>query len=588
MRFLCGLLVAVSLYAQTGFFPVAEVRPGMQGIGRTIFSGNQIEEFKVEILGVLENAGPKQSLILARLAGGPLASTGVMQGMSGSPVYINGRLLGAVAMTFTYSKEPIAAIRPIADLIRAGETGAVRRPAARASLADTDLMRGFEPVGTVLAGGSRLVDIATPLSFSGFARGTIERFAPQLRAVGLEPQQGLAGGGRLQPGLGKPSAIQPGSMISVQLLTGDMTVGADGTVTYVDGNRVYAFGHKLMSMGSTDIPFARSEVLALVPNLATSFKISAPREWMGTIHEDRNTGVVGELGRRATMVPISIALTHHPDSGSGGVQSKYEMEMVGDSLLSPLLVQMAVSSAVESTERTMGSGTLSVRGEIQMQGSTVPIRIANTYSGEVGLPDQASLAAAVPLAYALQNDFDNLRPKSIRIEIDSYEARKQVQIGQVWTARREVKPGESVDLMMVLSGPKGVESTHKVTYRVPGGAKAGTLCFTVADGSTTNTTEFRQFLESAPRSSAQLIAFLNGLHDNTKAYVRVWRSEASYNVGGYSLPSPPPSVGQILSRMDPAMAPMLAAQGSKIAEFEVGSGGMVVSGSRTVQVEITQ
>jgi hypothetical protein len=223
-----------------------------------------------------------------------------------------------------------------------------------------------------------------------------------------------------------------------------------------------------------------------------------------------------------------------------------------------------------------------------MQGSTVPIRIANTYSGEVGLPDQASLAAAVPLAYALQNDFDNLRPKSIRIEIDSYEARRQVQIGQVWTSRREVKPGESVDLMMVLSGPKGVESTHKVTYRVPGGAKAGTLCFTVADGSTTNTTEFRQFLESAPRSSAQLIAFLNGLHDNTKAYVRVWRPEASYNVGGYSLPSPPPSVGQILSRMEPAMAPMLAAQGSKIAEFEVGSGGMVVSGSRTVQVEITQ
>jgi hypothetical protein len=588
MRLLCGLLVAVSLYAQTGFFPVAEVRPGMQGIGKTIFSGNLIEEFKVEILGVLENAGPKQSLILARLAGGPLASTGVMQGMSGSPVYINGRLLGAVAMTFTYSKEPIAAIRPIADLIRAGETGAARRPAARASLADTDLMRGFEPVGSVLAGGSRLVDIATPLSFSGFARGTVERFAPQLRAVGLEPQQGLAGGGRLQPGLGKPSAIQPGSMISVQLLTGDMTVGADGTVTYVDGNRVYAFGHKLMSMGSTDIPFARSEVLALVPNLATSFKISAPREWMGTIHEDRNTGVVGELGRRATMVPISIALTHHPDSASGGVQSKYEMEMVSDSLLSPLLVQMAVSSAVESTERTMGSATLSVRGEIQMQGSTVPIRIANTYSGEVGLPDQASLAAAVPLAYALQNDFDNLRPKSIRIEIDSYEARKQVQIGQVWTSRREVKPGESVDLMMVLSGPQGVESTHKATYRVPAGAKTGTLCFTVADGSTTNTTEYRQFLDTAPRSSAQLIAFLNGLHDNTKAYVRVWRPEASYNVGGYNLPSPPPSVGQILSRMDPAMAPMLAAQGSKVAEFEVGADGMVVSGSKTVQVEITQ
>jgi hypothetical protein len=264
------------------------------------------------------------------------------------------------------------------------------------------------------------------------------------------------------------------------------------------------------------------------------------------------------------------------------------MEMVNDSLLSPVLVQMAVSSAIEATERTSGSATLSVRGEIQMQGSSVPIRIANMYSGESSLPDQASLAAAVPLAYALQNGFDNLRPKSIRIEIDSYEARKQMQIGQVWTSRREARPGESLDLMMVLSGPNGVESTHKVTYRVPVGARAGTLYFTVADGSTTNTMEYRQFLESPPRSPAQLVGFLNGLHDNTKAYVRVWRPEATYNVGGQSLPSPPASVGQILSRMDPAMAPTLAAQGSKVAGFEVSSGGMVVSGSRTVQVEITQ
>jgi hypothetical protein len=264
------------------------------------------------------------------------------------------------------------------------------------------------------------------------------------------------------------------------------------------------------------------------------------------------------------------------------------MEMISDSLLSPLLLQMAVSSAIEATERTTGSATLSVRGEIQLQGSTVPIRIANTYSGDSGLPDQASLAAAVPLAYALQNDFDNLHAKSIRIEIDSYEAHKQMQIGQVWTSRREVRPGETVDLLMILSGPNGAESTHKVTYRVPAGAKMGTLYFTVADGSTTNVTEYRQFLDSAPRSAAQLVGFLNGLHDNTKAYVRVWRPEANYNVGGYNLPSPPPSVGQILSRLDPGMATALAAQGSKIAEFEVGSGGVVVSGSRTVQVEITQ
>ena len=171
--------------------------------------------------------------------------------MSGSPVYIDGRLLGAVAMAFTFSKEPLAAIRPIADLVRAGANGAARRPATRASLADTDLTRGLEPVGIVLAGGGRLVDIATPLSFGGFARSTVERFAPQLRAAGLEAQQGLAGGGRLQPGLGKPSAIQPGSMISVQLLTGDMTVGWREAV-FAPEERRSSFGDLAVSPKASD------------------------------------------------------------------------------------------------------------------------------------------------------------------------------------------------------------------------------------------------------------------------------------------------------------------------------------------------
>ena len=330
------------------------------------------------------------------------------------------------------------------------------------------------------------MDIATPVSFGGFTQGAIEFFAPQLRALGLEPRQGMTGGGRLEPGLGNPASLQPGSMISVQLLTGDMSVGADGTVTYIDGRRVYAFGHRFLSIGTTEIPFARADVLALVPNLATSFKISAPREWMGTISEDRSTGVAGELGRRAAMMPVSISVAHPAGRGSAGARSTYRMEMVNDRFLSPLLLQMAVFSAIDATERTVGASTLVIRGEIQFQGNSAPIRLNNTYSGEASLPQQASLGAAVPLAYALQSDFDALRLKNVRIEIDSYDERKQMQIDQVWTSRREVQPGDSLDLTVVLAGPNGVERSHKVTYRVPVGAPTGTLYFTVADGTTTN------------------------------------------------------------------------------------------------------
>src|SRR5438270_12985508 len=168
-----------------------------------------------------------------------------------------------------------------------------------------------------------MVDVATPVSFGGFTREALERFAPQLRALGLEPTQGVSGGGRISAAMGARSALQPGSMISVQLLTGDLSMGADGTVTHIDGGRVYAFGHRFLAVGSTDLPFARSEVLTLLPSINTSFKISAPRELMGAISLDHNTAISGELGRRAAMVPVSIGV-----ASPNGKRSSYHLQMV--------------------------------------------------------------------------------------------------------------------------------------------------------------------------------------------------------------------------------------------------------------------
>ncbi|MFB3777574.1 MAG: SpoIVB peptidase S55 domain-containing protein [Bryobacteraceae bacterium] len=589
MRFLAILLMTAPLYAQTGLFPLAEVRPGMQATGRTVFSGSRIEEFQAEILGVLENAGPRQSLILARLSGGPLASTGVLQGMSGSPVYIDGRLVGAVAMTFAYSKEPIAALRPIEDMLSAGAREPERRVRARASLADTDLTLALEPASSVLAGGMRLVDVATPVSFGGFTRNSLEQFGPRLRALGLEPQQGIAGGGRLKPGLGDPKTLEPGSMISVQLLTGDMSVSADGTVTYIDGTRVYAFGHRLLALGSTDIPFARSDVITLVPNLSSSFKISVPREWMGTIRADHSTGVSGEVGRKAAMIPFTIAVTSHSGTQAEARRQVYTMEMVNDGVLSPLLVQMALASTIEATERAVGNSTLAVRGEIRFEENATPIRLNNTYAGEAGLPQMASLAAATPLAYALQSGFDGLRRlRGIDIEVDSYPERRQAQIDQVWTSGREVHPGGTVELHVVLTGPSGAEMSRKVSYRVPIGAATGPLYFTVADGSTANMAEYRQLLVSPPRSPSQLVAFLNSLRSNTSAHVRVWRAQPDFDVQGERFPSPPPSVEQILARSQAGVGATMLSRDAKVGEIEIESGGMVVSGSKTVQVEIKE
>jgi hypothetical protein len=583
--------LAAVLHAQTAFFPLKDVRPGQRGIGKTVFSGNRIEEFQVEVLGVLENIGPKQNLILARLSGGPLAETGVLQGMSGSPVYIDGKLAGAVALAFPFAKEAITGIRPIEEMVRVTEAGRTTPPnqVARnefslASLyAGKDLTRLLPGRLETSTRDAKMLDIATPVSFAGFTRATLDSFSPELRALGLEPAQAISSGGPSSPHMGDPSALKPGSMISVQLMTGDLSIGADGTVTYIDGNKIYAFGHRFLAVGSTALPFTRSEVLALLPVMSASFKISAPKETMGAILQDRNTAIAGELGRAADMAPISISV-----SRGGKRLDDYRMEMVNDRFLSPLLVQMAVFNTIDATERTMGASSFRVTGEIEFHGSTAPLKVNNMYAADTGSALIASLSTAIPLAYVLQSGFDALDVKKVALDIESFDAKKQFQIDSVSVGHREVRAGGKVELTTMLVGENGEEVSRTVVYQVPEGITPGPLYFTVADGMTTNLTEFRQIIGAQPKSISQLISTVNSLRANTKAYVRVWRPETAFQLEGIDLPDPPPSVAMILASSQSAFGSIGQTRNSKVAELEVGAGDSVINGSKTIQVEVKE
>jgi hypothetical protein len=577
------LALATGLSAQS-IFPLKDIRPGMHGVGRTVFSGNRIEEFQVEILGVLENVGPHESVILGRLSGGPLAETGVMQGMSGSPVYIDGKLVGAVALAYAFSKEPIAGIRPIEDMIRPTATrAAIPMPRAPVALAPNELMRAFPKPALASTGNAQMIDIATPLSFGGFTRATLDTFAPQLRALGLEPRQAVSSAGKLDDAMGNPADLHPGSMISVQLLSGDYNVGADGTVTYIDGNRVYAFGHRFLDVGATSLPFARSEVLALIPNINTSFKLSAAREWMGTIAYDGNTAVSGEFGRRAATVPVSVSVAR----GGRSIES-YRMNMVNDPLLSPLLVQMAVFSAIDATERTVGAATVRITGDIDFQNAPAPVRINNMFSADNGSATQASLFTAVPVAYVMQSDFSALRLKSIALHIEALDQKKELTIDGVTVSQREAHPGDTVQLNVSLVGDNGAESTRQFDYKIPIGAEPGPLFFTVSDANTANITDFRQAIGATAHDAKQLIGTVNELHPNTRAYIRVWRSDPAFQLEGVDLPAPPASVSLILSGWQSSLAGVSQTRNSKIAEMEIDAGDVVISGVKTVQVEIKE
>ena len=561
------LLCCATLWAQAPvpFFPIKDVRPGMQGIGRTVFNGSKIEEFQVEILGVLENSGPRQSIILAKLSGGPLDKTGVMQGMSGSPVYINGKLLGAVALGFAFSKDAIAGIRPIGEMVEARTSGKAQVRPGRSHDAP---------------GGNAPVEMMTPFSFSGFSQGTIQAFAPQLRSLGFEPQQAISVG-RQPPAERKPSEpLLPGSMISVQLLNGDMSVGADGTVTHIDGKRLYAFGHRFLAVGATDLPFAKSSVVALLPNVNTSFKIASSGDWMGSITTDTSTAVSGELGRRPSMVPLTISV-------DGAKNMAYRMEMVRDRFLSPMLLQMALYSALDATERTLGSGSVAVSAKVRFEGVKDPVVIENIHSGDFNVPLQASMGTVMPIAFALQNSLDELRLASVEITLHTFAQKKQWTVDQVWPSRRDARPGDPVDIAVVLLDDDGHEVRRNIRYDVPVGAPLGPLYFTVGDAATINASEQKFLAVTEPRPSSQIIQAINSFRGNKQGYVRVWRSDASYNVSGRELQSPPPSLGLILSR---TVTPTAASvpRTSTIAELTFPAADCAVTGSKTIQVDIKE
>jgi SpoIVB peptidase S55 len=579
--------LAAALSAQTTFFPLKDIKAGMRGTGRTVFSGNKIEDFQVEILGVLENIGPKESLILARLSGGPLEHTGVMQGMSGSPVYIDGKLAGAVAMAFPFAKDPIAGIRPIEAMMRTATspspTPSSPPAAQRASLFDRDLTRAFSKPAAALTGEARMVDIATPISFGGFSRATLEAFGPQLRALGLEPRQGVTSGGKLVPAMGNPADLKPGSMISVQLMSGDLTVGADGTVTHIDGNRVYAFGHRFLDIGSTALPFARAEVLTLLANTNTSFKLSTAKEWMGTIYQDRNAAVAGELGKRPALVPMTIQVTN-----AGKTVETYQMNMVNDPLLSPLLMQMAVFSAIDETERTVGASSVRLTGAAEFANGPAPIQFNNLLAGDNGSAMMASVSAAMPVAFVMQGGFESLQLKRVTLNLEAFDHKKQLTIDGVSAARREVRAGEKVLLHISLTGDNGAEVVRQVEYQVPAGAQPGPLYFTVSDATSANVADYRQVLAASMRTPEQLLAVVNNLHPNNKAYVRVWRADPAFQLEGADLPDPPASVALILANSQAGAAGITQNRNSKVAQFEIDAGDMAVTGNKTIQVEVKE
>ncbi|MBI4463107.1 MAG: hypothetical protein HY647_00235 [Acidobacteria bacterium] len=575
----------------------------MTGVGKTVFSGNQIEEFQVEILGVLRNVAPRQSVILGRLSGGPLERTGVLAGMSGSPVYVDGRLLGAVALSFQFSKEPLAGITPIEQMLssleepseavaeslspptaKQGSAGSLMGQTSALFSEDFDLLPPPQNLSYgVFWGGieTSLLRVATPLVLSGFTSGTIEHFAPQLRTLGFVPVQGGSGGTAETASMGDPSRLQPGSMISVELVRGDLGVHADGTVTLLEKGQIYAFGHPFLSAGPTEIPFAESQVLATLPGYASSLKISTPGALLGVIRRDRSSGIFGVLGDTARMIPVELDVV-----SSRRTSQAYRFEVVNDRFLLPFLVNLATFSAIGATERLIGDSTLQIEQTITLQ-DLPEVRTENLVSGTTNAPALAARAAAMPLAYLMQSGLGPLDVRRIHLKVVSTDRRAVLELAQVWSDRREVRPGESVELTVLLEDLDGKEMVQKATVDVPPGLTPGPLTITVADGALMDRMQAgpmgRLLL---PKDPEQLVRAINKSRRNNRLYVRLFRWERGFVLQGDIFPSPPPSVVRTLSA-DPSLSTGISPTFlSSVGDYELETLPAVVTGSKSITITV--
>jgi SpoIVB peptidase S55 len=615
-RWLCGLVfaaLAVSpLFAQNSpqFFPLDEVQPGLKGVGRTVFEGNQIQEFQVEFLGVLKNAiAPKQDVILARLTGGPLAKTGVVAGMSGSPVYVDGKLVGAVALAFPFATEAIAGITPIQQMLDVvpSPTNEKKAPASSAyslrafpdpqspgsvgRLIPDENLEQADWAALVPAGDNAdaLSNLRLPLRFGGFSPGVMRVYARALKQMGFEPMQGgmLAGSPSAPiPGAADaPGDLVPGRMISVLLVKGDLNMNVDCTITYRQGPNLFACGHRFLMTGPVDFPFAPSHVLVTVPNLASSFKVDSPGAPVGSIRQDRFGAIYGVVGDQAKMIPVKLRVDstlNHP--------VEYSFEMVQQDFLTPLLANLAISSALASTERSMGPSTLSVDGAIRLSSGDA-VEIGDILAADVNAPNLAGNSIATPLSYLLRSGFPNLRVTGIDLTIKALNEKHEATLEQAWSTQSEVRPGEHLEVMAVLRKESGEQVVERIPVEIPASVTDKTLSLVVGDGNVINAMENRLAplaMMNTVRDLHQLVEALNKMRRNNRLYVLLMAPQRSFMLHGNEYPSPPPSLLQTFLA-DPAVSSSALYRGtSVIGDFETKPQPYSIQGQKMLMLKVRQ
>jgi hypothetical protein len=562
--------------------PLSQVRPGMQGYAYTIFAGDQIEKFDLEVLGVLDNfLGPKQSIILVQLKGPKVEHTGVVAGMSGSPVYLDGKLAGALSLTMgPFLKEPIAGVTPIQDVLNPPSQPAevtAQAPGPQLGLPSEAAAR------TGLPSGSALQPIETPLVFSGFPAAAFQQFANQLQGYGFVASQGGTAPPRVDDG-----KLVAGDMAGMVLVQGDASIYSACTVTAVQADRVFLCGHPFLSFGDIQIPMARSRVVTTLSSELFSTKIVTVGGSIGTITGDHLTAVTGKLGAPPAMIPMDLTL--QVSGAEPAKQKTLHFEIVNLPKLTPLLVAITTFSGLTQNSLYGEGTTLRLSGEIRLQGHA-PVQIENTFApGDSLSPDGLPIALTMQSVFGrlFVNSFESAKVDRISLRVESIPGRKSFSIESAWLEKGEAAPGETLRVRVLLRPYRGAAQIEETTVRVPEQVSRGTnLRVLVCDGEMLNRASRGFAFAGAgggPAGLDQLISLLNRERRNDRLYVGLFVPAPTMLWDDKELPNIPLSQINIVDGR-PAPGSVQVLRESLASEASIPLGGPV-SGIISLNLQI--
>ncbi len=576
---------------QPEIFPLKQVKAGMKGTLYTIFSGDQVEPVEFEVIGVLPNTlGPQQDIILVQLKGEKAEHTGVAAGMSGSPAYIDGKLLGALSLKIgIFNKEALGGITPIQNMLAVQDGGgadgekadtAANYSGGLANLGDDatrvaipDLIAQRAGLGT----GTFLIPIPTPLLFSGFYPQTLALYSKEIASFGMMA---------MASGTVAPSAedanLKRGDMVGMVLADGDASLSAGCTVTAIIGKRVFICGHPLFGLGAITMPMARGYVVTTLASAMESTKIMNTGGVIGTIKQDKVTAVMGELGSGPRTIPLEMALL------TPGGKKLLHFQMMDDRRLTPLLVGITTLNSIIGTPAYSEGSTLRLTGSIEIEGHS-PVRFDNMFApSEVMIPEGFFVANMVQSAFMsiFTNPYEQPHVNKINLQVECLPERRWAAIDGAWSEKSEVHPGETISVKVLLRPYRGEPVIQEVPLTIPVQAARGNLRIQVSDAEALN--RMNRFLTASSQGQLtgleELIQLVNRQRRNDRIYVTLLQPNPTLMVEDKELPNVPLSAINVLDhRRTPGGATLI---GESVAgEWSVDM-NQVITGQQYVTITV--